>query len=93
MATNPVPPRPLGAEGQKSWTYWCRRVTDRDRLLVLCEAIDERIFLRTKVLRGEALPADRDGLRKLDRDIDTGLLAVRRDAEWRQYDRNRPKGQ
>lgn len=92
MATMPNPPRPLGTEGQKAWNYWARRVTDRDRLLALCEAIDERIYLRTKVLRGEAVPAERDGLRKLDRDIDTGLLAVRKDAEWRDYDRSRPKG-
>lgn len=87
--TAPQPPRPLGTEGTKVWSYWCRRVTDRDRLLALCEAVDERIFLRTKVLRGEAAPAERDGLRKLDTAIETTLAAVTKDAEWRTYARRR----
>jgi hypothetical protein len=87
--TAPNPPRPLGTEGTKVWNAWCRRVDDRDRLLALCEAVDERLFLRTKVLRGEVVPAERDGLRKLDREIEAALTAVRKDAQWRAYARRR----
>lgn len=87
--TAPQPPRPLGTEGNKVWTHWARRVDDRDQLLSLCEAVDERIFLRTKVLRGEAAPAERDGLRKLDAAIEATLAAVRKDSEWRAYARRK----
>ena len=85
MATTD-PPRPLGIEGTKVWDAWHRKVTDKDRLLTLAETVDERTFLRTRVLR-DGNPADREALRTLDRTIETTLAAVKDDANWRRYQR------
>lgn len=85
------PPRPLATDGMRLWTTWRSKVTNHDVLLRLCEASDERVFLRTRVLRGDAAPSERDSLRRLDEQIADLTASVKADAAWKRYATTRRK--
>lgn len=75
----PEPPRPLLKYGQDLWNRiwsvgatWVSNKTDIELLVMTCEMVDERWNLRAKVMRDED-PADRRGLRELDRQIVSNL--------------------
>jgi len=75
----PEPPRPLLKYGQDLWdrvwsagVTWVSKRTDLELLVITCEMVDERWNLRAKVMRDED-PADRRGLRELDRQIVSNL--------------------
>lgn len=75
----PEPPRPLLKYGQDLWNRiwsvgatWVSNRTDIELLVMTCEMVDERWNLRAKVMRDED-PADRRGLRELDRQIVSNL--------------------
>jgi hypothetical protein len=76
------PIRPLGAAGLQCWNKHAPQMSDdeRDKLLMLCEQIDERMILRVSVLRTND-PEQRRALRQLDQHINNGLteLAARTD--------------
>ena len=72
----PKPPRPLGAEGKKTWgrvwglrAGWIDPEADLEHVLVLCESMDERVALRIKVLRDPDDWRTRNQLRNLDGQI------------------------
>ena len=75
----PEPPRPLLKYGQDLWdriwsvgATWVSNKTDLELLVMTCEMVDERWNLRAKVMKEED-PADRRGLRELDRQIVSNL--------------------
>lgn len=78
----PEPPRPLLKYGQDLWdrvwaagVTWVSKRTDLELLVITCEMVDERWNLRAKVMRDED-PADRRGLRELDRQIVSNLALL-----------------
>ena len=83
LATNhiPEPHRPLSAEyGLRLWHQiwssgagWLKQNMDTEVVMVLCEAIDEREFLRRKLLNNSDLWRERRALREVDRQIITLL--------------------
>lgn len=75
----PEPHRPLGEVGLQLWNRawasgarWLARNTDAETLLMVCEQLDERQWLRVQVLR-EKDWRDRAALRALDAQIIAGL--------------------
>lgn len=86
----PEPTRALAAAGLELWERTWRASTsppDADRLLQLCEQVDERQGLRRRVLE-TASWRDRNSLRHLDAQINAGFVALadeqdeRRPATW-----------
>jgi hypothetical protein len=86
----PAPARPLGGPGRELWDRaWSAATSppDADRLLQLCEQVDERQGLRVRVLK-DGDWRDRNGLRQLDAQVTAGLVALadaqedRRPATW-----------
>lgn len=88
----PPPRRPLGAAGADLWDRAWRMASalappNEDQLLQLCEQVDERQALRFKVL-SEPDWRDRNSLRMLDAQINTGLTVLadaqdaRRPSSW-----------
>lgn len=78
-AEPPEPSRPLGKAGRELWDWvwtngavWVAERVDVQYVLLLCEAMDERIALRLKVLR-EGSRLERVALRNLDDQIMAGL--------------------
>ena len=77
----PQPHRPLSAEyGLRLWNQiwssgagWLKQNMDTEVVMVLCEAIDEREFLRRKLLNNSDLWRERRALREVDRQIITLL--------------------
>lgn len=76
----PKPPRPLGQEGRATWRRiwalhapWIHPQRDLEHVMLLCEAMDERVRLRVLVLRDESW-RERAALRNLDAQI-TDLLS------------------
>lgn len=72
----PEPPRPLGSEGMKLWERiwgmnrpWIDRSADLDFVTLLCEQMDERVFLRARVIGGQGDWRDRVALRAIDQQI------------------------
>jgi hypothetical protein len=77
--TMPAPPRPLGHWGTELWERiwsmgmtWVSPISDIDLFMMICEMIDERVQLRTQVLRDNRTE-DRRALRQLDSQIMQGL--------------------
>lgn len=76
----PEPSRPLLTEAAKDlwnriWSMgqtWLSPTTDNELLLMTCENVDERWFLRMKVLEHNR-PEERRGLRDLERQIVANL--------------------
>jgi hypothetical protein len=87
----PTPSRPLGRIGTEMWERTWRSAgtvaVDAEMLLLVCELMDERVFLRGEVLRTNDA-RKRSALRALDQQVATGLnslgLAAARaiPAEW-----------
>ena len=80
----PEPHRSLGDEyGLRLWNQiwtsgagWLKQNMDTEVVMVLCEAIDEREFLRRKVIKNPDGWRDRRALREVDRQIITLLGQV-----------------
>jgi len=76
----PEPPRPLLTQAAKDlwervWSMgqtWLSPTTDKELLLMTCENVDERWYLRMKVLQDNR-PEERRGLRDLEKQIVTNL--------------------
>jgi hypothetical protein len=78
----PEPSRPLGEQGGNLWARvwssggtWVAPGTDSELVLLLCEAMDERVQLRTRVLE-EGDWRDRVALRALDGQVVSMLSAL-----------------
>jgi hypothetical protein len=76
----PEPSRQLFEAGQELWNrvwsmgqVWISPQTDIELLLMTCEAIDERVRLRTDVWNGSGDWHDRKALRDLERNIVNNL--------------------
>lgn len=77
----PTPHRDLGTEyGLRLWNQiwisgagWLKQNMDTEIVMVLCEAVDEREFLRRKLLNNSDLWRERRALREVDRQIITLL--------------------
>jgi hypothetical protein len=79
----PAPARTLGPPGAAFWEQtWAASAAplDADRLLVLCEQLDERQVLRDVVLAPDAVVdwRERVALRQLDTQVTSGLAALHR---------------
>jgi hypothetical protein len=80
----PEPHRSLSAEyGLRLWNQiwssgagWLKQNMDTEVVMVLCEAVDEREFLRRKLLNNSDLWRERRALREVDRQIITLLGQV-----------------
>jgi hypothetical protein len=80
----PEPHRPLSVEyGLRLWNQiwssgagWLKQNMDTEVVMVLCEAVDEREFLRRKLLNNSDLWRERRALREVDRQIITLLGQV-----------------
>lgn len=75
----PEAPRPLGTEGTRAWNRvwnlrrrWIDVDLDLEHVLLLAEAMDERVALRVRVLRANEW-RDRVALRALDTQINDML--------------------
>lgn len=75
MSQPPEPPRPLASHGRSLWDRAWSTDGDVERLLIVCEQVDERQSLRLRVLRDND-PRERASLRALDRAISAGLSAL-----------------
>jgi hypothetical protein len=81
----PKPRRPLGKAGTEAWREHARHVTDTAALLIYCETLDERVILRSAVLRGETSDGGRRALRDIERRLDVLAEAIVRDRSWHAY--------
>ena len=79
----PEPLRPLGTQGLVLWNQvwqsgasWLKQNMDCELVQMLCEAQDERVDLRFKVLKNSTLWRERRALREVDRQIITLLGQV-----------------
>jgi hypothetical protein len=80
----PTPHRDLGVDfGLRLWNQiwssgagWLKQNMDTEVVMVLCEAVDEREFLRRKILKNSDLWRERRALREVDRQIITLLGQV-----------------
>jgi hypothetical protein len=79
----PEPLRDLGAEGSKMWhriwtagASWLSVSTDVELVQLLCESMDERMFLRSIVLTGEGEWRDRVALRNIEDQIHRWLSVL-----------------
>ena len=79
----PEPIRPLGKYGRPLWNQvwtsgagWLKQNMDIELVQMLCEAQDERMILRFKVLENGSLWRERRALREVDRQIITLLGQV-----------------
>ena len=79
----PEPIRSLGKQGRILWNQvwssgagWLKQNMDLELVQMLCEAQDERVLLRFKVLENSSLWRERRALREVDRQIITLLGQV-----------------
>jgi hypothetical protein len=82
LSSNHIPEsiRPLGTQGKNLWNQvwqsgagWLKQNMDVELVQMLCEAQDERMALRFKVLENSSLWRERRALREVDRQIITLL--------------------
>lgn len=78
----PEPARPLGQEGERLWARvwragatWISPDTDAEQVLLICEATDERVGLRLRVIR-DGDWRERVALRQLEAQIASHLGAL-----------------
>lgn len=83
VESTPEPLRDLGAEGSKMWNRvwsagasWLSASTDIELVQMLCESMDERMFLRQLVLSGEGDWRDRVALRNIEDQIHRWLSVL-----------------
>lgn len=83
VESTPEPLRDLGAEGSKMWqrvwssgASWLSASTDIELVQMLCESMDERMFLRQLVLSGEGEWRDRVALRNIEDQIHRWLSVL-----------------
>lgn len=83
VESTPEPLRDLGAEGSKMWNRvwsagasWLSASTDIELVQMLCESMDERMFLRQLVLSGEGEWRDRVALRNIEDQIHRWLSVL-----------------
>lgn len=76
----PDPHRELGEFGLALWkqlwvggSAWLRPASDAESVLQVCEALDERMVLRSMVMRDPDLWRERKALRDLDKQIAVAL--------------------
>lgn len=79
----PEPLRELSSEGSKMWqrvwssgASWLSVSTDIELVQMLCESMDERMFLRQLVLSGEGEWRDRVALRNIEDQIHRWLSVL-----------------